>query len=611
MLCLSHTLNPYRARISSLLEFLPSPSLTAACLVLTFLISSFFFQNTCHAAEGDLPKRNVIEERLQRVQTDSPRETMESFMRAMDKYRAGVEEDDLDLKEWINDATRCLDLRGLEGIAIQQNAEGAAIFLKEVIDRVLVIDLTRIPDDRELVSWQLKDSAIRINKIESGDRVGEYLFSKDTVARAKEFYYKVDDLPYKDGSGQGALYQGPWLETVAPDWARQTLFSIGYWQWIGLFAFILLGLTMRLVARAVGKLVYYMTRHTETTWDDTLVEAEIKPVSLLAASGIWWASLYVLQFEGIPFKILAVLAQISLSFSLIWVFYALADTVGLYFKSLAERTSNTLDDQIVKLISRTLKVFVILMGTMLGIQNLGINVFSLLAGLGIGGLAIALAAKDSLSNFFASVTIMLDRPFQIGHWIKVGDQDGTVEDIGFRSTKIRTFYNSLISIPNSEIANTGVDNMGLRQFRRVKTFLGVTYDTPSEKIEAFLEGIKNIIKANPHTRKDYFHVVFNDFGASSLDIMVYFFLKVPNWSDELVERQNVLLEIIRLAEELQIEFAFPTQTLHVMNLPGNPPHDPGHNTDQKYLSGSAQNFAAGGVKSRPAGSGLFTPPHRE
>lgn len=578
----------------------------ACCLF--FLIYSCLLP-TAHSTE---PKQlSVIEERLQRVNTSTPRETMASFMRAMNKYREGTIQNDSDLMEWINDAVRCLDTRDIDGVASTQSARDSAIYLKEVIDRVVKINLLLIPDTRDEPTWTLKDTEIKIVRIEEGDRVGEYLFSKSTVLRAREFYEKVDDLPYVKGSGMGAGFRQPWLERSVPAWTRETCFGIAYWQWIGLFIAILFGFVIKLIVKGIGHFIHRLTRHTETDWDDTLVESEINPVSLLASSGFWWASLYILRFEGVPLKILTVLAQITLSVSVIWVFYALADTVSKYLKSLADRTSNTLDDQIVKLISRTMKAFVVIMGAMIGLENLGIEVYQLLAGLGIGGLAIALAAKDSLSNFFASITIMIDRPFQVGHWIKVGDSDGTVEDVGFRSTKIRTFYNSLISIPNSEIANTGVDNMGLRQYRRVKTFLGVTYDTPSEKIEAFLEGIKNIIKANPHTRKDYFHVVFNDFGASSLDIMVYFFLKVPNWSDELVERQNILLEIIRLAEELNVEFAFPTQTVHVMSFPGHPPHDPGHNTDRTYLSEGARNFAAGGTKSQPAGSGLFIPPHRE
>jgi len=194
--------------------------------------------------------------------------------------------------------------------------------------------------------------------------------------------------------------------------------------------------------------------------------------------------------------------------------------------------------------------------------------------------------------------------------MKISDLEGTVEEIGFRSTRIRTFYNSVIVVPNTKIATTAVDNMGLRQFRRVRTTIGVTYNTPPEKLEAFLEGIKNIILANPATRKDFFHVVFNDFGPSSLDILVYFFLRVPDWSHELVERQNVLLEIVNLAHTLGVSFAFPTQSLHVESMPGQP--QPGHApVGNELLAGSAKAYGPGGGRSRPQGSGLFVPPYKD
>ncbi|MEM6820797.1 MAG: mechanosensitive ion channel family protein [Verrucomicrobiota bacterium] len=574
-----------------------------------FLLTTLLVVATSSTYANDRLKE--VEKRLQAVKTDSPRETMMSFMQAMENYRKGITKHDPLLTASLNDAIDCLDTTLISKVTEDLTPEQAAIFLKETIDRVVKIDPNRIPDNRDEKVWHLINTQIKIRLIEEGDRAGEYLFDKFTVEQSREMFKKVQELPYAPGSGKGAGFREPFLERVAPTWAKQTFLSIAYWQWIGLFVFILLGLTMRLLARLGGNMLHRMTQHTDTDWDDLLIESMISPVSLLVASGIWYLSLFVLQFEGIPFKVLNVIIQITLTVSLIWVFYSLAHVFSAYLMHLAKKTKTGLDDQIVRLISRTLKVFVIIMGIMLGIQNLGVNVFSLLAGMGIVGLAVAMAAKDSLSNFFASVIIMLDRPFQIGDWIIVGDKDGTVEDIGFRSTKIRTFYNSVVSIPNSEIANTGVDNMGLRKYRRVKTFLGVTYDTPAEKIEAFLEGIKNIIKANPNTRKDYFHVVFNQFGPSSLDIMLYFFLKVPDWSNELVERQNVFLEIVRLAEDLGVEFAFPTQTLHIMDLPGNPPHDPGHNRDSHHLSESVKRFAPGGEQSKPAGSGLFVPPFKD
>ena len=139
----------------------------------------------------------------------------------------------------------------------------------------------------------------------------------------------------------------------------------------------------------------------------------------------------------------------------------------------------------------------------------------------------------------------------------------TVEDVGIRSTRIRTFYNSLISVPNSEIAGTSIDNMGKRRFRRVKTTLSIAYDTPPENIEAFCEGTRELIRRHPYTRKDYFHVYLNDFSASSLDIMLYCFVETPDWGTELREKHRLFADILRLAQRLGVEFAFPTQTLYM------------------------------------------------
>ena len=137
-----------------------------------------------------------------------------------------------------------------------------------------------------------------------------------------------------------------------------------------------------------------------------------------------------------------------------------------------------------------------MLGILIVLQNMGVNVFSLLAGLGLGGLAFALAAKDTAANLFGSIMILTDRPFKIGDWVKMDGVEGTVEEIGFRSTRVRTFYNSLITIPNATIANVQIDNLGVRQYRRTTATLGVTYDTSMEKMNQFVEGIRKIIEGN-------------------------------------------------------------------------------------------------------------------
>ena len=186
---------------------------------------------------------------------------------------------------------------------------------------------------------------------------------------------------------------------------------------------------------------------------------------------------------------------------------------------------------------------------------------AVMGALGIGGVALAFAAKDTISNFFGSMTVLADRPFGIGDWVVVGDVEGTVERLGFRSTRVRTFYNSVVTIPNSRMADTNVDNYGKRQYRRVRVMLSLTYDTPPEKIDAFCEGIRELIRLHPYTRKDYYHVYFNKFAASSLDVLLYAFFQVPDWSTELRERHKLFNDILRLAKRIGVDFAFPTQTL--------------------------------------------------
>jgi MscS family membrane protein len=174
-----------------------------------------------------------------------------------------------------------------------------------------------------------------------------------------------------------------------------------------------------------------------------------------------------------------------------------------------------------------------------GMQILGPDVVPLLAGLGVGGLAVALAARETLTDVFGSLMILADRPYRIGHWVKIGDKEGTVESIGIRSTRIRSSYDWVLSIPNSKAVPSIVDNMGGRRYRRVRTHIGIRYDTPPERIEAFLEDIKRIIHTNQATRKDYFHVALNDFGPDHLVVLLHFFVKVPDCSSMLYDGTTI------------------------------------------------------------------------
>uniref|UniRef100_UPI004049D054 mechanosensitive ion channel family protein n=1 Tax=Fulvivirga sp. TaxID=1931237 RepID=UPI004049D054 len=250
------------------------------------------------------------------------------------------------------------------------------------------------------------------------------------------------------------------------------------------------------------------------------------------------------------------------------VVYRIVDIIAVYLDKLAKNTESTLDDQLVPLFRKTLKTFVVAIGTIVMLGNLNVPILPLLTGLSIGGLAFALAAQDTIKNFFGSMMIFIDKPFQIGHWITSGDIDGSVEEVGFRSTRVRTFRNSVVYVPNGKLADSTIDNHGLRQYRRFFTQLALTYDTPPHLIQTFVDGLIKIVEQHPDTRKDYYNIYLNEMSAYSLNVMFYIFFEVPGWPEELKARHEILMKILSLAKELNVHFAFPTQTMHIENFPG-------------------------------------------
>ena len=358
-----------------------------------------------------------------------------------------------------------------------------------------------------------------------------------------------------------------WFESNIP-WMTNVSWGMPNWKWLGIFIAIFVGFATRLFARSICGMILKLTQKTKSQWDDKLAENTSKPIAMLLAITIWFLAVDILNFKNEQISnFIRGFLFIFLSVTLIRLAYKIINIIEEFLRHRANYTETKLDDQLISLLSTTLKAFSVVFCVLLGFQNLGFNVVSLMAGLGLGGLAVAMAAKDTLANLFGSIMIMLDKPFKVGDWIIVKKAEGTVEKIGFRSTRIRTFYNSVISVPNMEIATGNVDNMGRRQYRRVREYLSLTYDTAPEKIEEFIAGIKNLIEENPDTRKDYYHVVLNKFSSSSLDVLIYFFFEVPDWSQELKQRQAIFLDILRLAKQIGVDFAFPTQSLHVESLP--------------------------------------------
>ncbi|MGR9087793.1 MAG: mechanosensitive ion channel family protein, partial [Gammaproteobacteria bacterium] len=426
--------------------------------------------------------------------------------------------------------------------------------------------------------WTIPDTEITLVLIEKGHDTGQYKFTPQTVARMAEFYEKVKHLPYQSGASVG------WYETLnyspvglrnvipykwmlnLPAWMMTRVLDQPFWRWIGLILTLAAALALIRIIDGVG-------RHLARSWAESSLRRRwllvLKPFGLLCILPLLvLVFAYMLGFSGSVYRAGMLLLWTCFYLALTWAVWCGGNAVAETIIASSHLRHRAIDGQLIRLSERILVIIAAVAILVDGAYRIGLPAYSVFAGLGVSGIAVALAARESLANLFGSLIIMFEKPFRIGHWIRVDDIEGTVEDVGFRSTRIRTFYNSLVTIPSSKLVGATVDNLGLREFRRVKTILQVTYDTPAAKIDEFVEGIKSIIRNHEYTRKDYFHVVFNDFGEHSLDILVYFFLGVPDWSSELVERQRIFIEIIKLAETSGIRFAFPTQTVHVESMSG-------------------------------------------
>lgn len=246
-----------------------------------------------------------------------------------------------------------------------------------------------------------------------------------------------------------------------------------------------------------------------------------------------------------------------------WVAIRTTSFIGIVMLERAELTETKADDQIVSFLVEMLRIIIIVLAIfiMLG-AVFKVDVGALIAGLGIGGLALALAAKESLENLLASFIIFFDKPFLIGDLVTVNGVTGSVEKIGFRSTRIRTLEKSYLTIPNLMMVNNVLDNLSLRTFRRVSFNIGVTYDSTETQLKEIVTEIQKLIDEHPHTNQDG-EIHFVEFGASSLDIMVLYFIDTMDWSVFLNVKEEINFEIMRIVKAQNADFAFPTQTLHL------------------------------------------------
>lgn len=446
-------------------------------------------------------------------------------------------------------------------------AKERAVMLKQILDgEGVYIEMEEVPQHPDYMdsSRRKKQYVLteRFPQIYLEKTNGIWLYSKKTISSLEAIHEEV--FPF----GTGELLE------LLPKMGTRKIMGLHLYQHLGMLILALICVVIHKVFSYLFEqiLLKMVQRAGYEKLADHFLLPVARPISIFMVILLLRVFLPVLQLppDASHWIILALTALLPLFGTI--VFYRIVDILAKYLEHLAKKTDSTLDDQLVPLLRKTLKAFVVGIGTLFILQSFNIPIIPLLTGLSIGGLAFALAAQDTIKNFFGSLMIFIDRPFQIGDWITSGDIDGSVEEVGFRSSRIRTFRNSLMYVPNGKLADSTIDNHGMRQYRRFFTQIAVTYDTPPELIETFVDGLRKIVENHPDTRKDYYNIYFNDMASFSLNIMFYIFFSVPDWPAELKARHEILMEILRLGKQLGVQFAFPTQTLHMETFPGQLPN---------------------------------------
>ncbi len=441
--------------------------------------------------------------------------------------------------------------------------------LLSVVDARLGLDLERLspraegesgdglPPDREqlgvITTRSGKEIPIRLTRTGRGEE-RRWVFSPATVASVDELF---EDLPDN------------WIRERLPEPLRQPgPFDILVWQWIALLVLIpisfMVGLLLGRPTRAALK---RLVTHTETHLDDLLVAAARGPIILL------WsvlASRLALGWLALPAAASLFVMELQQALAIVAVFWLVLRAITVLQNNLANETWTTQHPALRSLIplgARIARVFVFIAAVLVTISQFGYPIATILAGLGIGGIAVALGAQKSLEHFFGSVSIGVDQPFRVGDWVIINGVEGEIEAIGLRSTRIRTLDRTVVSLPNGQLADTRSENFAHRERIRWRTTIGLEYGTPRATLTRVRTDIEGLLRAHPKMWPDRVVVRLAAFGNSALEFELFCWINTTSPDEYRAIREELMLGIIEIVERHGASFAFPTQTLHVASMP--------------------------------------------
>lgn len=466
----------------------------------------------------------------------------------------------------------CLDLSELPPAVKKSLAKESAVCLKEVLDRIELPPRSEWPDaesleENPLTKWLIPRTEIAIVLMKEGRREGEYLFSADTVERAVDFYDLVEDLPYVDRedttpgmynvfvSIPGALIRREWL----PQWSWRRWHGQAIWQWIGLVLVLILG-------PAIMATIYWIGRRKTSTSSTVgyLLSLAFPISAMLIPLVMQHLVMDQLQIYGPLVLTITFGLHIFFLFAIIIFVISLGNRVAEVIIATPWVQPKGLDAQLSRLTCRIVSIALAVVVVLEGGQQLGIPLTTLLAGVSVSGLAVALAAQDTMKNILGGMMIMLDKPFRVGERIVVQEYDGVVEDIGLRSTRLRLLNGHLVSIPNEELARKSIENIGRRPFIRRAETIELPSGTPAAKVQRALTILRELLDNHEGMADDLPpRIYLRDVNEGSIGIIMLYWFHPPEYWDFLAFSERITLQMAQEFEAEGIQFATPSLALRV------------------------------------------------
>ncbi len=480
---------------------------------------------------------------VRKTATDNPQFTLRTFFENMDKENYNPEI-----------AIKTMDFGELRN----PNRKSLAIKLKKIFDaKGVIIIHSKISLDPNYVDTVSMTQVYYIAKdlpdiyLEKSN--GKWMFSAYSVTQIQTLYNKI--FPFDSSI----------IVDQLPDFFKYSFLGVELWQYLGLAIFLFLSLLIYYILRFLSKFFLNAILNRISNWSaaKTYVIPISARISKLLGLLIFMAVLPTLELPHKFNFVIVLIIKILIPILIVLIAFRIIDAISAIFQRVSTASASTVDEVLVPFIRKGLKILFFIFAVFYALDTLNINITPLLAGVSIGGLAFALAAQDTVKNLFGSLTIFADQPFAVGDWVILANEEGTIEEIGLRSTRIRTFEDSIITVPNGKLMDMVIDNMGRRNIRRYKFLVQITNDTPKDKILQFIEGIRELMVGNSDIYQDNIQVSFFGYNNAALEIRIALYFTVEDFQHELKAREAVNIGIYELAEKIGVRFAFPSQSIYI------------------------------------------------